>query len=595
MSGLAAALGNSSYIKQTMATNEKFPRLLLPSACLLLYWLAGYVAGLIDKPYFVGFFFGLGTAAVLTLVLLGWWWFNRDLNGREKALGSGLLLGEAFVVGKFSHRSVNFFTLWTVGFPLVVAIVVAGMFFLKRSKTPLGWLTLGVLVTLTWSGFLLVRFDSAYASLSIQRHWRWTATPEEEFVAQSKPVPARAPLPAKSAVVVADPSRGDWTSFRGVGRDGVIRGTSITTNWSSPAPVPVWKRPVGPSWSSLLVIGNRLYTQEQRAEREMVVCYDTETGEQVWAHEDITRFDESVSGPGPRATPTFANGHIYALGGTGLLNCLDAATGTVIWKTDIKDASDAKVPTWAFASSPLVADGLVVVYAGGDAGKGLLAYREASGAVVWSAPAGASSYSSPQLASLCGAPQCLMLHDGGMTAVDLATGKKLWETGQPMKGSPRTAQPRLIAGNKLMVASLNGMGCSLIDVSKKGDQWVVANGWESKAIKPEFPDFVVHKGYAYGFDMGLFCCVNLTDGQRCWKDGRYGRGEVMLLADQDLLLVSTETGELVLLAADPAAHRELGRFQAVEGKTWNHPVVRGSRVCLRNAQEMACYNLPANR
>src|SRR2546427_249894 len=166
----------------------------------------------------------------------------------------------------------------------------------------------------------------------------------------------------------------------------------------------------------------------------------------------------------------------------------------------------------------------------------------------------------------------------------MATGKTLWETGVVMKGAPRCGQPRLVDGNKLLVASLGGQGCSLIEVSTNGNQWTVANKWDSKDLKPEFPDFVLHNGYAYGFDIGIFCCISLTDGKRSWKDGRYGRGEVMLLQDQNALLVSSETGELVLLAADPSAHRELSRFQALEGKTWNHPVVIRNRVYLRNAQ-----------
>jgi hypothetical protein len=162
-----------------------------------------------------------------------------------------------------------------------------------------------------------------------------------------------------------------------------------------------------------------------------------------------------------------------------------------------------------------------------------------------------------------------------------------------MKGAPRTGQPRLLDENKLLVAALGGLGCSLIEVSKNGAQWRVTEKWESKSLKPEFPDFVVHKGYAYGFDIGIFCCINVTDGKRCWKEGRYGRGQVMLLADEGALLVSTETGELILMAADASCHRELGRFQALRGKTWNHPVVRGNRVYLRNSQEMACYSLAA--
>jgi len=220
----------------------------------------------------------------------------------------------------------------------------------------------------------------------------------------------------------------------------------------------------------------------------------------------------------------------------------------------------------------------------------LLAYRIGSGELAWTAPAGTSSYSSPQLSLLHGVPQCLMLHDAGLTSFDISTGKKLWESGVAMKGAPRCGQPRLLDGNRLLVAALGGLGCSLIEVSTNNDKWIVSEKWDSKDLKPAFPDFVVQNGHAYGFDIGMFCCLNLSDGKRTWKEGRYGRGEVMLLRDQGLLLVSSETGELILLAADPASHHELGRFQALQGKTWNHPVVRGDRIYLRNAQELACFS-----
>ncbi len=115
--------------------------------------------------------------------------------------------------------------------------------------------------------------------------------------------------------------------------------------------------------------------------------------------------------------------------------------------------------------------------------------------------------------------------------------------------------------------------------------------WQSTQLKPEFPDFVVHEGYAYGFDVNIFACIDLATGKRCWKAGRYGRGQVILLADQGVLLVISETGEAVLLAASPKEQQELGRFQAVNGKTWNHPVIAHGRLYVRNAEEMACYEL----
>jgi len=339
----------------------------------------------------------------------------------------------------------------------------------------------------------------------------------------------------------------------------------------------------------MTVIGNRLYTQEQRGDKEAVVCYDALTGSQIWTHEDVTRFEEAVSGVGPRSTPTFDSGRILTLGATGILNCLDAATGNVVWSRDIKQDSGAKAPLWGFSCSPLVVVQKVVVYAGGDSDKGLLAYRLESGELLWGAPAGQSSYSSAQFATLAGMPQFLMLHDSGLTSFDPADGKKLWETGLVIKGAPRCGQPRLIGENKLAVGALDGPGVTLLEVTKAGDRWNVSRLWTSRDLKPEFPDFVVHKAHAYGFDVSIFCCLNLADGKRTWKEGRFGCGQVILLDDQALLLVISETGEAILLAADPQAQKELGRFQAVHGKTWNHPVLANGRLYVRNAEEMACY------
>src|SRR5262249_22969146 len=139
------------------------------------------------------------------------------------------------------------------------------------------------------------------------------------------------------------------------------------------------------------------------------------------------------------------------------------------------------------------------------------------------------------------------------------------------------------------VASLDGPGVSLLEVSKDGDRWKVSKLWVSKEFKPEFPDFVVYEGNAYGFDVSILSCLDLSNGKRHWKEGRFGRGQVILLADQALLLVVSEGGEAILLAADPQSQKEIGRFQALEGKTWNHPVLSDGRLHLRNAEEIACY------
>ncbi len=564
------------------------PRLGFLAGLVAVYWLLYFVVGSIEKPYFASFIYGLASALVFAICFFTWWWRNRAITRSEKILGFILIVGVGFVAGKSTDVTLNFFPLCVAGLPLVVALVLGWLFLVKRALLPSHWLGFAAVVALGWGSFDLIRMDGFDSTLKTHISWRWTPTAEQRFLAQ-KAAGAQAEGDVKASALHTDATT--WTAFRGPDRDGVMHGTHVPTDWSATPPQQLWKHAVGPAWSSVIVIGDRLYTQEQRGPVESVVCYDAATGQQIWAHEDTTRFDEAVSGAGPRATPTFADGRIYAFGATGILNCLDAQTGKLVWSRDTKNDSQGKPPMWGLSSSPLVVDQNVIVYGGGEADKGLVAYHCDTGNLAWTAPAGQQSYSSPQITTIAGVRQCLMFHDFGLTSVDPATGKKLWEAGLVMKGTPRSGQPHLVDDNKLAVAVLDGPGVSLISVTKEGEQWKVSPVWASKDLKPEFPDFVVHDGNAYGFDGSIFCCLNLATGKRSWKDGRFGRGQVILLADQGLLLVVSESGEAILQAADVQARKELGRFQAVNGKTWNGPVIANGRLYLRNAEEMACYEL----
>jgi outer membrane protein assembly factor BamB len=347
------------------------------------------------------------------------------------------------------------------------------------------------------------------------------------------------------------------------------------------------------SWSSVLVVGGRLFTQEQHNDQEAIVCYDAATGNELWSHEDEARFTEETAGPGPRATPCFADGRVFAVGCTGIVNALDAATGKRLWWHDLKAESGAEVPHWGFTGSPLAVGNRVVVFAGGPGTKNLLAYDARSGDLAWSARAGVTSYGSPQLATLAETSQVLMLTNRGLTAVDPKAGAVLWEHLVPVPPSaPRSVQPQALGDSRVLLASEGDIGLASLDVHRDGETWnPPVQRWATRALKPAFNDFVVSQGHAFGFDGRIFACVDLEAGNRRWKEGRYGEGQVVLLTDQGLLLVAAENGEVILLRANPERSEEVGRFQAVRGKTWSHPAVVNGRLYLRNADEMACYDL----
>jgi outer membrane protein assembly factor BamB len=260
---------------------------------------------------------------------------------------------------------------------------------------------------------------------------------------------------------------------------------------------------------------------------------------------------------------------VYTLGATGILNVLNAGDGAVIWSRNAASDTGAKVPSWGFSGSPLVVNDVVVVAASGA----LVAYDLATGAPRWFGPVGGESYSSPHLLTIGGVAQILLLSGGGATSVAPANGTLLWE--HPWKGHP-IVQPAQTAEGDILISVSESSGTRRIAVARGPGGWTVKERWTSIGLKPYFNDFVVHHGHALGFDNGILACIDLEDGKRRWKGGRYGHGQLILLPDQDLLLVLSEHGELALVRATTDQFTEVARFPAIEGKTWNHQVLAGA-------------------
>src|ERR1035438_5481067 len=445
--------------------------------------------------------------------------------------------------------------------------------------------------------------------------WRWSKTAEQRLLAHANDEPAALPtappalptapaalptapakLPAAPAKLPATPAAAEtgagWPGFRGPHRDAIVPGVRIATDRSASPPVQLWRRPIGPGWSSIAVRGDLLYTQEQRGSDEIVACYNATTGKPVWTHRDAARFWESNAGAGPRATPTLGNGRVYTFGATGILNALDARNGAVVWSRNAASDTGVKVPGWGFASSPLVVDDAVIVSAAGK----LAAYDLSTGKPRWFGPNGGDGYSSPQMFTIDGVAQILLMSGHGAASVAPADGTLLWQ--YPWPSNTRIVQPALASDGEVLMSfgeGLGGSGLRRVAVAHGPGGWTAAERWTSNGLKPNFNDFVVHHGHAFGFDGSILACIDLTDGKRKWKGGRYGSGQLVLLPDQDVLLVLSEDGELALVAAAPDQFTELARFPAIEGKTWNHPALAGDVLLVRNGQEMAAFRLPLAR
>ena len=412
--------------------------------------------------------------------------------------------------------------------------------------------------------------------------WRW-----KQPTTMAQPVGRRSPPTTHAELLIQ--TTNDFPQFLGPHRNATVTGPTLARDWKTQPPQKLWSQPVGAAWSGFAVLGNYAVTQEQRGEEEMVVAYDLPTGKVRWSHADAAHYNTVIAGEGPRATPTLASNRVYTLGATGILNCLDLATGERIWSKDIIKDNQAKVNGWGVSGSPLVLDQMVIVNAGGPNGRSLVAYAAATGDFIWGGGNAGADYSSPLPATLAGVRQ-ILIFTGRISAHEVGSGKVLWEYPWP-GGHPHIAVPVILPGDRVLVTSGYGTGSELLQIKNDADgKWSAARIWKSIRLKAKFNNVVYRDGFIYGLDDGILVCLDAADGALKWKEGRYGHGQVILSGS--LLLVTDESGDVVLVEPVPQEHRELTRFPALHSKTWNPPALAGDYLVVRNDKEAACYRLP---
>jgi len=476
----------------------------------------------------------------------------------------------------------------------------------------LSWRTrLTPLVLLAAGGvafFTIYRIDGSDGDMVPRLAYRWAPRAEDVardyWKSQTVVSPVGSPAPTAPEVASETPvtepiavTLDDWPDFRGAQRDGIIRGQGFRTDWDQRPPKELWRHPVGLGWSSFVVVGDYAITMEQRDEQEAVVAYSLASGEPLWIHGDKARFEsvEVNGGDGPHATPVISGDQVYSLGGTGLLNCLDLRTGQPLWSHEIlKDAGSPGAPVknleWGISGSPLVVDDLVITIPGTAEGRSVIAYNRNTGDIVWAAGTFPASYGGPSLAEFHGVRQVLIYHGTGIAAFELSSGRQLWSFPWENMAKVNAAQPLIVDQRSLVIGSGYGVGATQLQLtSNDAAAWDVAATWKTNRLKLKFNDAVLLDGYIYGLDDGILTCVDAATGKSNWKGGRYGYGQI--LAHESTLLALTEDGDVAIVKAQPTRFEELGRFHALDGTTWNHPVVAHGKLLIRNGSMAACYDV----
>ncbi|HEY2962983.1 MAG TPA: PQQ-binding-like beta-propeller repeat protein [Pyrinomonadaceae bacterium] len=464
-----------------------------------------------------------------------------------------------------------------------------------KSKTLLiGACVVVVLIVGTAVVMMLLRRGSKEAHYTeLEQHRQQQATQAAAApVATSTPVvqasPGASPGQTADAAAAAAPARNYWTNFRGPKRDGNYEATPVLTSWPANGLSPMWKQPVGLGYASFSVADGRAYTIEQRRGQEVVVAYDVATGRELWKQAWNALYADET-GDGPRATPTWDQGRLYALGATGELRCLDANSGAVVWGKNILADNGANNLPWAMAASPLIVDDKVIVLPGGGNGKSVVAYNKMTGAPVWKVLNDNQAYVSPMLVELAGRRQIMVVSASRVTGLVPETGALLWSYPWDTSNGINVSQPIVVDKNRFFISSGYGKGAALVEVKGSGQNFTATTIWENINMKNKFNSSVLYNGYVYGLDEGILTCLDVNTGDRKWKGGRYGYGQVLLASGN--LIVTSDTGDLSLVKASPDAYTELARFSALQGKTWNYPAIADGRLLVRNANEMAAYDI----
>lgn len=496
--------------------------------------------------------------AVLVLVLasgaLTWQWLREEATRQNRVMGSMAVVA------------------------VTAMLLLVWLLLLSRlpAKARLG--IFASVLLLTAAGASLVEIRGVTGDLVPLVGWRWGSGPS---------------FGETSGLEVRDGVReeDDFPQFLGPLRNATVPSANLSRDWQADPPQELWRRSVGAAWSGFSIVGGRAVTQEQRGNQEAVVAYELLTGEPLWFHVYTAAFETAIGGSGPRATPTISQGRVFTMGSTGILNGLNLVTGELLWSQDLVAELGAQIPEWGKSASPLVVDGQVIVTStgGGSGNRALVAFDAETGELVWGAGNENPGYSSPLLATLAGIEQILVFNAASVTGHALADGSQLWR--YPWSNNqPNVSQPLPLGADQLLVSSGYGIGAALLQLSPDGSSGLEAEAlWQSPRLKLKFSQAVFYEGFLYGLDDGVLTCIDPATGERRWKKGRYGHGQILLAGD--LLILQSEKGDLVLIEPNPDELIELSRLTLLDGRAWNTMALAGEYLLMRNDREAVCLRL----
>lgn len=381
----------------------------------------------------------------------------------------------------------------------------------------------------------------------------------------------------------------DWTQFRGIGLDSKVTGFKVPKAW--PAELKqIWKISVGTGDATPVLSGKRIYLAVRQGEDEVILCVDAETGKEIWRspYPAPAVTGPSTSHPGPRSSPALSDGKLVTLGVSGILSCLDAGTGKVLWR---KENPENAVPQFFTGMSPLITDGLCIVHLGTKDKGQVVAFDLTTGKEKWKWEGDGPAYASPSLMVADGSKHIIIQTEKNLMALSQADGKLQWQIPTPAQQRFYNCTSPYI-NRQIIYYTGQGNGTKAIQVSKEGDRFITKELWSNPEIGAKWNTPVLKDGFLYGFtDQRRIYCIDASTGKTAWYDNAVNSDFATIVDCGQVIIGFPSTGNLIVLKPDPKAYTEIAKYKVSETPVYAFPVIAGSNIYVKDSESLMMYRM----
>lgn len=389
---------------------------------------------------------------------------------------------------------------------------------------------------------------------------------------------------------------GDWPQWRGPTRDGVVPATVAPRQWPDELKK-IWEHKVGIGHSSPIVAGERVFQHARQADNEVVQAFDLKTGAPLWKKSYAAHYEVDSAaadhGKGPKSTPAYSEGRLYTLGINGRLSCWNVENGTLLWDHDFGKDFPKPAPQFGTATSPIIVQGLCIVYGGGPDGGGLIAFHSASGAIKWQLKGIGPAYASPIVATVDGVEQLITQTQNSCLSVDPTTGRELWSIPFTTDYEQSSVTP-VFADSGIVFGGYQKPTFAVVP-RRDGEKWTTKRVWSNADLPLYMSTPVVSGQFLFGMTQKragqLFCADTRTGKARWTNEGRFGENASLLVAGNFVLALSTE-GRLEIIENSPRQFQKVQSYQLSENPTWASLAVVDSALLVKDQETLTCFAMP---